>query len=175
MPALRKRPLLSVTIATLCAATFVAPDAEAQRHLLDGQLGIGTGLEGGDPGDGGVGWKRARARIIAGLDLRVDETEHEGYGFRAFVELEKRATLGGEARYLRWFSPKVGGYLGAIGTIAPETLFGGGVGLTFLVPMGSKTSLFLEPSFSALPLGSDRAGDSVLIWGLFSAGLRAGL
>jgi hypothetical protein len=35
--------------------------------------------------------------------------------------------------------------------------------------------LFIGPSFQAMPLGSDTPGDSVLIWGLLSAGVRFGL
>ncbi len=165
---------VSVSLATIVGAITLAAPAVAQQHLIDGEFGVGTGLEGGDARGDGVEWKRARLRILAGVDLRVDETAGEGWGFRGFVELEQRATLGDEVRYLRWFSPSVGGYVGAIGTMTPETLAGVGVGARFLIPLGSKTSIFLEPSFNALPLGSDVPGDSVLVWALFNAGLRAG-
>jgi hypothetical protein len=95
-------------------------------------------------------------------------------GFRAFVEIEDRATLGGEARYLRWASRSVGAYAGVTGTIVPETLFGGTVGARLIIPMG-RAGIFVEPSLSVLPLGSDLPQNGPLIWTLLTIGLRLGL
>lgn len=154
---------------------FLAAPAKAEGWLLDGQFGLGTGLEGGDPGSGSLEWQRARLRVIAGLDMRVDEDESEGVGFRAFAEVEKRGSVGGEARYLRWMSRSIGVHGGIIGTVAPETLFGAGVGATLVIPFGRRVGVYVEPSFSALPLGSDLPGDTILMWALLSAGVRLGL
>jgi hypothetical protein len=161
--------------AVLLAAFLGWPQkAHAEELLMDGYFGIGSGLEGGDPGTG-LEWRRARLRVQGGLSLRSDEDEAQALGFRAFVEVEKRASVGAEVRYERWMGRNFGVWLGLTGTIAPETLFGGGFGATAVIPFGKRVGLFIEPSFQALPLGSDRANGSVLIWALVSAGVRFGL
>jgi hypothetical protein len=164
-----------VSAATLVSAIFLASPARAEGWLIDGEFGLATGLEGGDRGTGSIEWARARTRIVAGADLRSDEEESEGMGFRAFVEIEKRGSVGGEARYVRWITRSIGAYGGLVGTVTPETLFGGGVGGRFLIPFAPRAGIFIEPSFNVLPLGSDLPGDSPLIWALLSAGVHVGL
>ena len=148
--------------------------ARAEELLMDGNFGIGSGIEGGDPGSG-LTWRRARLRMIGGVDLRSDEGPADALGLRAFVEIEKRAGVGAEVRYERWMGRNFGVWAHLTGMVAPETLVGGGFGCTAIVPFGKKVGLFIEPSFQAMPLGSDTPGDSVLIWGLLSAGVRFGL
>jgi hypothetical protein len=173
LPPLFRR--LSVSAATLGGAMFLALPAYAQEGwLIDGEFGVGLGLEGGAPEGQDLGWRRARTRLVAGADFRTDESESEGMGYRAFVEIEGRATLGAEARYLRWVSRGVGAYAGVTGTIVPETLFGGTAGARFIIPMG-RAGIFIEPSLSVLPLGSDLPQNGPLIWTLLSVGLRLGL
>ncbi len=162
---------LAAAAMALVAAT---QRAEAQELLMDGNFGIGSGIEGGDPGTG-LEWRRARLRVLGGVDLRSSEGPADALGFRAFVEVEKRASVGGEVRYERWMARNFGVWAALTGTVAPETLFGGGFGCTAIIPFGKKVGLFIEPSFQALPLGSDTPGDSVLVWGLLSAGVRFGL
>jgi hypothetical protein len=154
---------------------FLATRARAEGYLLDGDFGVGSGMEGGDSGLGKLGWRRARLHITTGVDLRDDESQADALGFRAFAEIEKRATFGGEARYERWISHNVGVYGGLIGVVSPETLFGGSVGATVVVPLGKRAGLFLEPSFSVLPVGSDLPSTGPLIWLLFSVGIKLGL
>ena len=154
---------------------FAAPAARAEGYLLDGNFGLGSGLEGGDSGSGQLGFRRARLHLTTGLDLRSDESQADAIGFRAFAEIEKRATLGGEVRYQRWLSHSVGAYLGVIGVVTPETLFGGTVGADVVIPFGKRVGLFLEPSFSVLPVGSDLPSSSPLIWFRLSAGIKLGL
>ncbi len=164
-----------VSISALICAIFMAAPARAEGYLLDGNFGIGTGLEGGDTGTGKLGWRRSRLHITTGIDLRSDESEADALGFRAFAEIEKRATFGGEARYQRWLSHNVGAYGGVIGVVTPETLFGGTVGADLVIPFGKRVGLFLEPSFSVLPVGSDLPSNAPLIWFLFSAGVKVGM
>ena len=152
----------------------LAREASAEELLMDGNFGIGSGLEAGDPGTG-LEWRRARFRVLGGVDLRSDEGPADAIGFRAFVEVEKRASVGAEVRYERWMARNFGVWADLTGTVAPETLFGGGFGCTAIIPFGKKVGLFIEPSFQALPLGSDTPDDSVLIWGLLSVGVRFGL
>jgi hypothetical protein len=175
MFAVSKRRLIdcSVMLSTLLGASTLANNAHAEGLLTDGEVGIGTGLEGGDAGKGKIEWQRARTRISAGVEIRSDEDADQGVAFRAFAEIEKRGSVGGEARYVRWASPTFGLYAGLIGTLAPETLFGGGIGARFLI--GKKAGIWIEPSFNALPLGSDLPGDTILLWALVNGGVRFGL
>ncbi len=166
---------VGVSLSALVCATLLTSQARAEGYLVDGDFGIGSGLEGGDSGTGKLGWRRARLRISTGVDLRDDEDEADALGFRAFAEVEKRATFGGEARYERWISHNVGAYAGVIGVVTPETLFGGSAGATIVVPLGKRAGLYLEPSFSVLPVGADLPSTGPLIWILFSAGIKLGL
>lgn len=166
---------IGVSVSALCCAMLMAKRARAEGYLVDGDFGIGSGLEGGDSGTGKLGWRRARLRISTGIDLRDDENEADALGFRAFTEVEKRATFGGEARYERWISHNVGAYAGVIGVVTPETLFGGSAGATVVIPLGKRAGLYLEPSFSVLPVGADLPSTGPLIWILFSAGIKLGL
>jgi len=165
----------TVSVLTLLFALVLASDARADGYVFDGDFGLGSGLEGGDTGPGKLGWRRARLRITTGIDLRSDQSEADALGFRAFAEIEKRATLGGELRYERWISHSVGAYAGAIGVITPDTLFGGSVGADIVIPFGKRVGLCLEPSFSVLPVGSDLPSSGPLIWLLLSAGIKLGL
>ena len=164
---------LAVAASTL-ASFAMTHEAQAEELLMDGNFGLGTGLEGGDPGTG-IEWRRARLRVLGGVDLRSDEGPADALGLRAFVEVEKRASVGAEVRYERWMARNFGVWAGLTGTVAPETLFGGGFGCTAIIPFGKKVGLFIEPSFFALPVGSDTPEDGILIWGLLSAGVRFGL
>jgi hypothetical protein len=165
----------SVGALTLAGAMAVATEAHAEGWLIDGEAGVGTGLEGGDDGSGEIAWQRARTRIIAGAELRSDEETDQGFAFRAFAEIERRGSIGAELRYARWPSERFGVFVGAIGTVTPETLVGGVLGARLLFPFDKKNSVFIEPSFAALPLGSDLPGDTPILWALFTVGVRLGL
>jgi hypothetical protein len=168
---------LLVGIAALIVGLFSTSSARAEgSYLMDGRFGLGTGFEGGDPGTGAIGWRRARLRVNMGIDLRDDEARADALGFRAFVEVQARGSFGGEVRYERWLSEKTGVFAGLTGTVAPYTLFGGGVGATVvLLPLGKASGVYVEPVFQVLPIGSDLPHGSILIWGLLSVGLQLGL
>ncbi len=166
---------LAVMVPTLLCAMLLAPPARAEGWMFDGELGLSTGLEGGDPGSGSVEWQRARTRVSAGFELRSDEDADQGYHFRGFAEIERRGSVGAEARYALWPRRRFGVFTGLTGTIAPETLFGGSLGARYVIPFGDRVGLYVEPSFAVLPLGSDLPGDSPLFWALLSAGVRLGL
>jgi hypothetical protein len=165
-----------VILPTLVSAMLLALPAHADGgYTYESFLGVGTGLEGSDAGTGHVGWQRARLRISGGVDLRDQEDPVEGFGFRGVVELEKRGSIGGELRYSRWLGRGFGAYVGVCGTVAPGTLLGGTAGATLILPLGPRGGLFIEPSISAMPIGSDLAGDSVLFWGLLTVGVNVRL
>ncbi len=164
-----------VTAAAVLAVLSIAPTSEAQELILGANIGAGSGVEGGDPGGGHVRFRRARSRIVGQLEMRVDEDRKNGLGIVVFAEIEPSAAVGGSLRYLRWLSPNVYGFAGLTGAGAPHTLFGGELGAQFQIPLGKMLSVFVEPSFAALPLGTDLPQDHVLLWGLLSAGIHANL
>lgn len=170
----RLRRALCVSLPTLLGAMLLAGPAAAEGWTYESFLGIGTGLEGGDGGDGSLAWQRARFRLSGGVDFRSEEMPRDGFGVRGIVEIERRATLGAELRYSRWLGRGFGAFAGLSGTLAPETLFGGTAGVTALIPLG-RAGLYIEPSFSAMPLGSDLPDDSVLLWGLLTVGINVRL
>ncbi|MBI5537733.1 MAG: hypothetical protein HY898_33725 [Deltaproteobacteria bacterium] len=163
---------ISVIVPTALVLLLAAP-AMAQTPVLGGHVGATTGMEAGDPGSGQTTFRRARTRVMVGVDGRVDEDLKNGLGLVVFAEIEPHATLGGELRYMRWFSPNVIGFVGATGVFAPRTLLGADFGLQFHLPMAAGVTVFFEPSFAALPLGTDLPSDRVLVWGLLSGGIHA--
>ena len=169
----RRSALSALAAAALCLSR--APEARAQRWMTDAVVGVGTGLEGASVSGSGMGWQRARLRLTAGFDLAIDESVYQAWGVRAFAELERSASVGAELRYVRWVSRSIALHAGLTGVLAPETLLGGQLGATWLLPLSRKVDLFLEPTFAALPLGSDLRGSSVLLWVLLSGGVRVDL
>lgn len=172
----RHSPTLAFASAAVATALLCsAGTAHAEGWMVDTTAALGTGLEGGDPGGGDIEWRRARTRLLAGFDLRSDESEEQSLGVRAFAELERRGGVGGEVRYERWLGRALGGYVFATGLIAPETLVGAGFGATFVIPFGKRVGFAIEPAFAALPLGSDVPDDTVVMWATLSLGVRVGL
>jgi hypothetical protein len=148
--------------------------ASAQSWVSDVQVGLSSGLEGSDTGIGPQ-WQRARGRIVVGFDLGNSETGYEAYGARAFIELERTVAVGAELGYVRWFTPSLNFFFGGVAVIAPETLFGGTVAATYCLPMGERFGIPIWASISALPLGSDRGDDGVVVWTLLGVGVRGRL
>jgi hypothetical protein len=148
--------------------------ASAQSWVTDAQLSLATGMEGAS-GGGGVGWQRARTRLIFGLDLGNDEHGLDAYGVRTFVELERSLSVGLEVGYLRWVLPELSLFFGGVAVLAPSTLFGATAAANYTFPLGKRLGLSVLCSFSALPLGSDRPGDGVVVWGLLGLGIRGRL
>jgi hypothetical protein len=142
--------------------------------MYDAEVGFTTGLEGNNPGSGTLEWQRARTRLFGGVELKGNEIDYGAYGFRGFAEIEKRGSLGGEARYVR----HVGGFglFGSVGGVLfPKSLLGVGIGARYVIALGDTWGVFLEPGFSAMPIGGDLPSGSVLLWGSFSVGLRLGV
>lgn len=166
------RRFAGLLLALLC---WWAPDvASAQSWLTDVQLSVATGLEGADTGLG-LGWQRARTRVVLGLDLGNDETGYEAYGARVFIEMERTVAVGAELGYLRWLSPQWNVFFGGVAVLAPETLFGGTAAVTFIIPLGERVGIPIWGSINALPLGSDRPGDGIVVWALLGVGIKARL
>jgi hypothetical protein len=160
-------------VAALLVALFPAR-ASAQTWVSDVQVGVSTGFEGSDTGLGPQ-WQRARGRIVVGFDLGNSEHGSEAYGARAFIELERTVSVGGELGYVRWFTPELNFFFGGVAVLAPETLFGGVVAATYVLPMGEKFGIPIWASINALPFGSDRGADGVVVWTLLGVGVRGRL
>jgi hypothetical protein len=165
----------SVSLPALLGAMLLALPARAENTMIDSELAVGSGVEGGDVGTAETAWRLARVRLTAGAEIRYDEAVHEGLGIRGFSELEGRVTLGAEVQFRHWVSNWFGVHAGITGLIAPQTLVGPSVGARLVFPFGKRVGLFVEPSFAALPIGSDLPPGSVLIWGLLSGGVRVSL
>lgn len=163
------------SLAALLALMTHATSSFAEGWLTNGVFALGTGAQGGDPGTGTVAWTRARTRIIGGVDLREDESLSSGWGFYGFAEVEKRATVGAEIRYERWWTPSIGFHGSLLGVLAPETMIGAGVGARFGFSLANHATWFLEPGFAAFPLGSDLPGKNVVIWGTLAIGVGVSL
>lgn len=168
---MKRASVVAVGVMTIAAVRR----AHAEGWVTNGVFALGTGLQGGDPGTGQVAWSRARTRVLAGVDLRSDESVANGLGFYGFAEVERRATLGAEIRYERWWTSTIAFHLSALGTITPESMLGVGVGARFGIPFASKATLFLEPGFSVFALGSDLPGKNVLLWGTLIGGVGVAL
>jgi hypothetical protein len=167
---------VGVTGAILLALASYAPNADADEGWqMTGVFALGSGLQGGDVGTGHMSFTRARLRVLAGVDLRTDESKSDGLGIYGFTEIEHRASFGGEVRYERWWTSTIECHAMILGTVTPETMIGAGVGARFGFPLGKRTSLFLEPGFAAFPLGSDLPEKSVLVWGTLLGGVSLAL
>jgi hypothetical protein len=159
---------------TALALLAASGEARAGGYFSEVQLGLATGLEGAGTGDG-IGGQRARTRLILGADIGNPESGPEAYGVRTFIELERSLSLGVELGYVRWFSPRLSLFFGGVGVLAPRTLFGGTAGANYVFPLGERAGLALFSSISALPLGNDRPGNGVVVWGLLGIGIRGKL
>jgi hypothetical protein len=150
-----------------------ARPAMAQRLVAGAGVGAGTGLERSDlVEDHSV--RIARTRLEVPVDFRVDEDMGQGLGVVGLFEMAPRASVGADVRYLRWLGGSLVGFAGICGVFAPRTLFGVDFGVDFYLPARpSKLSLFLEPSFTAMALGSDLPDDRVLLWALVAVGVHA--
>jgi hypothetical protein len=153
---------------------LLAATANAEELLSHVLFGVGSGGEAGDA-SGALAWRRARTRFVSGLDLRWDEGRAQGFSFRGFVEVEQRASLGGDVRYTAWATRGVGLFGGVTAIIAPETLWGGVAGAEFVIPLGNNPGIFIEPSVSAFPIGSDLPEGSVVVWASLALGVRVGI
>jgi hypothetical protein len=164
---------LSVIFATLAIVLSFVKVASAQV-VAAAELGVGTGLEAGDPGTGKTTFHRARTRIFVAADTLLSDSRVERFGLMAFADIEPHTGLGGSVRFQHFLGKHAVAFVGLTGALAPHTLFGGEAGLKFVLG-GSDLKFFLEPSIAALPLGTDLPTDRVLLWGLVGLGIHAEL
>ncbi len=161
-----------VTLATALCVTLVTAPAAAQKLQVGWGLGVATGLERGEQ-LGATQFRRARSRVVVPIDLRVDEDPNEAVGIVVFAEVEPRSGLGAELRYLHTFGRSFVGFVGATSVITPHTLAGVDFGFQLHLPVSGSASIYLEPSLSVIPFGTDLPSDRLILWGLLTLGCHA--
>jgi hypothetical protein len=156
----------------LCAAPS---HAAGNKPVVHGVVSIGTGVEGADPGIGAIQWQRARTRLHLGGEWRGSESEGEAWGLYGLFELERSGGAGLELLYRRTIASGVGGFVGPIAVLRPESLYGVHAGLSYNLAFSQRFGLLFQGGFAGFPLGSDRPNiDAVVMWGTFSLGLTVG-
>ena len=146
---------------SFCASLLVASTASAQQYLIGASAQLASGVDGG--GGTSSAFMRTRTRIRLGCDLRIDESPEDVFGAALLAQIEPRAAFGVDVRYFRAVSPKVTVNAGALGYLAPSSLFGPSAGLDMRFPAGAKTFVTLGPEVNFFVLGSDLP-DGTFIW-----------
>jgi hypothetical protein len=163
----------SLTAATLLLSSVSRAQGEP---VVTGLVALGTGVEGADPGIGAMQWQRARTRLHLGGEWRGSESTGEAWGLYGLFELERSGSAGAELKYRRFLDWGLGGYVGPIAVLRPESLYGVHAGISYHLSFNQRLGLLFEGGFAGFPLGSDRPNmDSVVMWGTFCVGLTVGL
>lgn len=176
MSRVRAPRLLALCTTLLATLLGWAPPARAQGEpVVTGIVALGTGAEGVDPGIGAVQWQRARTRLHLGGEWRGSESTGEAWGLYGLFELERSGSAGVELKYRRFLDWGLGGYVGPIAILRPESLYGVHGGLSYHLSFNQRLGLLFEGGFAGFPFGSDKPNiDAVVMWGTFSAGLTVG-
>ncbi|MGD0677158.1 MAG: hypothetical protein ABSC94_17215 [Polyangiaceae bacterium] len=162
-----KRLLALGLTAAVLAAT---PRSYAQEYLLGASASISSGAEGGS-----VGLYRARTRLRLGTDLRVDEFPDDILEIGLLAELEPRSAFGADVRYAHAAGKHFVVDVGALGILAPLSLYGVCASLTYRIPMSKTVQITLGPEGDFYFLGTDLP-DGTVIWEMrFQGGLRVEL
>ncbi len=162
-----------VALGLACLAA--AGGAGAQQFQPSAVAEVSSGLEGGGSASA-AGLRRARTTLRLGAELRLDEAPREAWGAAAIVELEPHAAFGADVTYAHALGQRFRVHAGAVGLIAPQTLFGPTLGLQMIVGRpAAPMRLVLGPVFQAFVAGSDLPSGQVLLQGLLRFGLHADL
>jgi hypothetical protein len=162
--------------AALIALIALVGSSAARAEEMGADVGVATGVEGGDAGDGHTVFRRARTRVRASVDLRNEEDRRHALWVVGFVELEPHTAAGAEVRYGHWLSPRFAVFGGATGIFAPHVALGGTAGAHLSLPLKKlDIAIFAEPALSALPFGTDLPDGSVLTWAHLTVGVRTDL
>jgi hypothetical protein len=166
---MRIRFALLVTLAVLALPRVAA----AQQYLWGASGAVATGLEGG--GGGASSPKLARSRLRLGIDWRVDESPNDILAAGLIVDFGTHSSFGIDARYVRPLGEKWRVNAGIIAFIAPETLFGPSLGLTYHIRLTKATALAVGPEANVFILGSDLPSGTIFWQGLLQVGIDADL
>ncbi len=163
--------LFAVTLAMLLLGA--SRTASAQTYKVGAMAEAVSGLEGGTalPGP----FRRSRTTLRIGADLAVDEFPDHAIAVAALVEVEPRAGVGFDARYVYRLGTRFSVGAGGIAMLAPSTLIGGSGDFTVRFPIGKVTALTLTPAVNAFFLGGDLPEDTVIWQVVLRVGVRFNL
>lgn len=153
----------------------VAPDANAQQFQPSAVAEIGSGVEGGGSASA-AGIRRARTTLRLGGELRLDEAPRESWALAAIAEVEPHVSFGADFVYAHALGQRFRVHAGAVGFLAPETLFGPTLGAQFYLSRPTAPTRFVVgPVFQAFVVGSDLPSGQVILQGLIRFGIHADL
>lgn len=165
-----KRSLVaSLVLSALCTGSV----AGAQQYLWGANAEVVGGVEGGG-GSAESSLRRSRSTLRLGGDVRIDESPKDVLAAAALIEMEPRAGVGFDARYIRTVGRFALG-AGGIGFVAPSTLFGGTAQLIYMHPLSATTALTVGPTINVFFLGRDLPDETVVWQAVFRAGFRVDL
>jgi hypothetical protein len=151
----------------------ISNTARAQRYVPAATFNVASGMQGG--GGKEVSLLRAPTRFRLGAELHVDEDPTNGLGFAALLDLEPRARIGADLRYVRTFSRSFAITAGAIGYITPGTMIGPTASLEVRHPIGKSLWLTAGPEVNVFVVGIDIPDKTVIWQTLLHLGLRVDL
>jgi len=145
--------------------------AFAQQYLWGASATASSGVEGGSQGS----LLRTRTRLRLGGDVRIDEAPDNIVAFGLLAEVEPRAGLGADARFVRTVGERFIVDAGVLGILAPASLYGACAGLTYRLPIARRAQAVLGPEMDVYFLGTDLP-DGTVFWELrFQGGFRVDL
>lgn len=168
--------MIRARVASVAAALVVlatTATASAQQFVLAGNFSASTGLQGGGGREASV--LRAPTRLRLGGELRVDEDLANGVAVGVLLDMEPRARVGVDIRYVRLFLQRFAVTVGGIGYLTPGTAIGPTASFEYRHPLGKSISLTAGPEVNVFVVGID-VPDKTVIWQtLLQVGLRVDL
>lgn len=161
-------------LAAMLAAATLAGRAVAQEYPIGASLDVATGVEGGGKGHA-KGVRRARTALHFGGEMALSEQSGPRIGAGLLVELEPRTAVGAVVRYLHLVADRFALHLGAVGILAPSTLFGATAGGELRLAVHRRAALTAGPRLQAFFFGEDLPGGTVIFQGLFHVGIHVSL
>jgi len=168
---MKKFPCVLAGLAFTLLSLGWTADANAQRAVLAGAVDVMSGIEGGGSGYAS-GVRRARTTLRVGVEGYNDEFPKNIYTAAAIVELEPRASIGADLRYVRMFGDELALNIGAQAILAPKPLIGASFGAGYRLGLGDTWKLQVGPTINVYFLGADLPDKQVLWQGMLGAGVR---
>lgn len=163
-----RRLVAGLVIAGACLAPAAA---RAQHAVLAADADLLLGIEGGGH-DYARGVRRSRTTLRLGAQGYVDEFPSHAVSAALLVELEPRASVGADVRYMFRLDDAIVFHIGAVGLVAPRTLFGATAGAVYELALADEVALDFGPVVQTYFVGSDLPERSVLWQLLGQAGVR---